>query len=245
MQETCEKRGRPFLKAYNKEQNMLIVFRPRCKTWGCPPCAKINTKLWAARAHRGAFEFHEVGKSLRFLTLTSHESLDKITSLKVWPLAWKKLHTRANREGGHGAYLMVPERHKDGRLHMHALVTWPMGKKWWKDNGRECGLGFMSDSDIIRHPGGAASYVTKYLMKSLTDDTWPPKWRRARPSRDWPKLENPDKPDGWRFYPMSKDEPLDDMVIRHAGEGTKVFILDHMLAWEAIGAIDNQGVFVN
>ena len=244
MQTVCETRGRPFLKAFNPSKNVMIVFRPRCKQWGCPACAVINTKLWAARAHRGAFEFQNVGKTLRFLTLTSHENLTAAASLKVWPKAWKTLHTRANREGGHGAYLMVPERHKDGRLHMHAIVTWPMGKTWWKDNARESGLGFMADSEVIRHAGGAASYVTKYLMKSLQDDTWPPRWRRARPSRDWPKLDKAEKPEGWRFYPAQKNEPLDDMVLRHAGDGNRVYILDHMSAWEVIEAIDNDGVFV-
>jgi hypothetical protein len=244
MSQQCEKRGRPFLKAYNPEKHMVVFFRPRCKTWSCPACAAINTKLWAARTHYAANEIQEQGEGLQFLTLTSHEKLDGYTSLKVWPKAWKKLHTRANRAGGHGAYLMVPERHKDGRLHMHALVTWDMKSSWWKDNGRACGLGFMNEVEPVRTAGGAATYVTKYLMKSLEDAFWPDGWRRVRLSRDWPKMPDVERPAGWRFSALEKQDKLSEEIMRHMVGMDRVLVLDHITAWEAIGAIDNEGEFM-
>lgn len=231
------------MKAYNQKAQYVIFFRPRCKMWGCPACAQINARLWAARAHHGASSYVELGRRLHFLTLTSHEKLDASATLEVWPHAWKKLHTRAVREGGKQAYLMIPERHKDGRLHMHALTTWNLGSRWWKDNARECGLGFMAEEEEARTPGGAASYVTKYISKTLADTMWPPGWRRVRTSRDWPQLPELAKPEGWRFSTLEKQDRLMSEVIRHALWEENVYVLDHVTAWEAIEAIDAGGVF--
>lgn len=240
----CETRNRPFLKARNEKEKYVILFRPRCKMWKCPACAQINQRLWAARAHTGARHYHEMGRQLRFLTLTSHEKLDAEGTLAVWPKAWKKLHTRANREGGKGGYMMIPERHKNERLHMHAIVTWDMGTRWWKDNARASGLGYMAESVEIAHAGGAANYVTKYIAKTLQDLKWPPKWRRARTSRDWPKLPEPEDKQDWKFSKLQDDAILDEEVLRWQTSMYRVIVLDHIEAWEVIEAVDNQGVFV-
>lgn len=243
MADRCETRNRPILKATQRTGNHVVFFRPRCKSWGCPYCAEINAGLWRARAMFGHGELVKQGKEIYFLTLTSHEKLNPHSTLLVWPSAWKKLHARAKYAEGKQEYLMVPEKHKDGRLHMHALCTWSLPERWWKDNARECGLGYMADHEKVRHPTGAGNYVTKYLSKSLTEINWPTRFRRIRASRGWPKLPEINDAENWRFTPLEKVDKLTDEVMRLQFDGKRVFVLDHTTAWDVIHAIDNDGVF--
>ena len=234
--------NRPFLIAYKASTGHVIYFRPRCKLWSCPHCAKVNALQWKIRGAEGVKHFNNQGKTVRFLTLTSHERLDEFTSLKVWPSAWKKLHTRANRKAGEkGSYLMIPERHKDGRLHMHALVTWPLPERFWKDDGRACGLGYMNDLREIDNPGLGAWYVSKYLAKEMEYLNWPAGWRRVRTSRDWPKAPEMEMPEGWTFRKLENDVALIDAIARQRDAGKTVYVLQHDRAWEAIAMIDNAG----
>lgn len=72
-------------------------------------------------------------------------------------------------------YLLVPERHKDGALHFHALFTdlsVPMvdsGKKWHNEpiyNLKPYTLGF-SNFTKIRDKAKTANYCRKYITKDL------------------------------------------------------------------------------
>lgn len=241
----CKTRNRPVMKARNPETGYVILFRPRCKMWSCPTCAEINQKLWAVRSHSGAEQLIETGRELQFLTLTSNEKLGPDGTLYVWPRAWKKLHARANREAGKSAYMMVPERHSDGRLHMHAISTWGLGSRWWKDNSRECGLGYMAEEKEVNSPVGAACYVVKYISKQLALAQWPRGFRHVRTSRDWPKLPELEKPDGWSFSVLEKEDNLMKEIIRHTFFFDKVLMLDHRAAWQAIAAISADGELVD
>jgi len=241
----CQTRNRPILKAYNPELKQVIFFRPRCKLWSCPVCAEINKGLWVVRAYQGVEKLIEQGQQITMLTLTSHENLNAAGTLRVWPKAWKRLHARANRAGGKGIYLMVPEQHKDGRLHMHAIATWNLGNRFWKDKGRECGLGFMAEEEIARTPEGAAGYVSKYVSKQLGLDSWPRGFRHVRTSRDWPSLVRLELPEGWHFSPLERQDCLMSEIVRHAAFFDTVRLLDHRAAWSAIAAIDNDGVVVD
>ncbi len=62
---------------------------------------------------------------------------------------------------------MIPERHQDGRLHAHAIETGHLTTRWFKDEGRECGLGYIAEEKEVRSPAGAGAYVVKYLTKVL------------------------------------------------------------------------------
>jgi len=195
------------------------------------------------RAISGAENAVSNGRSIKFLTLTSHERLSASQTLKVWPHAWKKLHTRANRADGKATYLMVPERHLDGRLHMHAVVTWSLDERWWKDHARACGLGFMADTSEIETPTGVGFYLVKYVTKTMHDMTWPKGWRRVRTSRDWPKLADQTTPENWTFSVLEKADNLMSEVTRFSSWGERVLMLDHRAAWDAIAAIENDGEF--
>jgi len=233
----CDARNRPQMLAINNKAKQAIVFRPRCKQWRCPYCAQVNKRLWTMKAYYGA-EFLQDGEGepLRFITLTSHEKLSARQSWTVWPKAWAKLYMRAKRIQSGASYILVPEQHKDGRLHVHFLATWTMAERWWKDNARECGLGFMAESEQPRSLAHAAWYIGKYISKQLDTNQWPKGFRRVRPSHNWPKMQPAAKPKGWHFVMIDAGNPLSHYT--NILQGTYDFRLwwaDHKQAWEIIG----------
>ena len=177
------------------------------------------------------------GQSLSFLTLTSHEQLTVTGSLKVWPKAWKKLRQRANYKLHGFQYILIPERHKSGKLHIHALETGNFGQKWWKDNGRECGLGYIANEGTARTAGGAAMYVTKYLTKSLESTVWPKGLRRIRTTRSWPQLPTPEPLPDWQWQIIPQNVQVSDLIGGKMAQGWIVEQFDHQDAWKYLGAM--------
>lgn len=236
----CMTPNRPYLRGVNHNEKRVVFFRPRCKLWSCPYCAEVNKKLWTARAFHGAAILSDSGSGrqsnlITFLTLTSHRNLGPQQSIEIFSSAWDVLLKRARRSVPQGQYLLVPERHKDGRLHAHAVTTFNLGKRWWKDNAAETGLGYMAEEEIARTAGGAAFYVSKYLAKSLGVQDWPAYWRRVRTSRQWPKLPEPEQPDGWRFNSVERGVALQDVVRKMDKRGYEIVFLNHHEAWAYIG----------
>jgi hypothetical protein len=235
--EHCTARNRPFLKATNHAEKRVVYFRPRCKSWQCPYCGVINTRAWAARAYHGATLLAGAGHDVYFLTLTSSPKLAAIGTLKVFPKAWAKLSTRARRSAPEGQYLMVPELHQDGRLHVHALVTWDMDERWWKDNAAQCGLGYMAKLIVVAEPGIAAWYLTKYLSKSLGVAAWPENFRRVRTSQGWPAMPEMPEPEGWTFSKLPKGEALNVAAARQVKAGYEVLVAKHDEAWGEVNPL--------
>lgn len=205
----CSAKHRPMIEIRDDDHRRAAFFRPRCKSWSCKPCAEQNAKFWAFRAAYGVEKLLEskslylhgnIGCSavtesdipkysgllgLEFVTLTSHEKLSPDRSIEVFGKAWDKLRRRISRQGDFD-YLLVPEQHKSGRLHIHMLTTAKLPKRWWKDNARSCGLGHQVAAEPIRDPGKAAGYCLKYVTKSLECQAWPRGFRRVRTSAHWP-----------------------------------------------------------
>lgn len=260
--ESCTTPNRPFLRGVNHDERRAVFFRPRCKMWACPYCAEVNKKLWTFRAFHGAAvlsgtepllgnttnfasareEFASSQCAIKpqdslmsFLTLTSHRDLGPAASTAVFGSAWNNLLRRARHSGSQGQYFMVPERHKDGRLHAHAIETFNLGTRWWKDNAAEVGLGYIAEEAVARSAAGAAYYAGKYLAKSLDVATWPRGWRRVRTSRGWPKAPDKEQPPGWVWLPLPRDETLAAAWQRLEQIGYTVVLLDHDKAWNFVG----------
>jgi len=229
---TCEKPGRPWLVGINPATLKAVLFQPRCKSWSCPVCADVNRRLWGVRAAHGFGILAEAGNLNNFLTITSHEKLSASASLAAWPDAWKKLTMRARRAVPDYQYFMIPEQHKDGRLHIHAIETANLGKRWWKDNARACGLGYMADESEVRSPAGSYTYAIKYLGKALEFTAWPRGWRRVRTSQGWPKLPEMETVPGWTWLPLTQDQKLSWTVRMLENDGYTVAMLDHVTAWQ-------------
>jgi hypothetical protein len=238
----CETHNRPYLIARNHATKEAVFFRPRCKSWRCPACSKVNKALWAIRAYEGSKAIMECEKPLFFMTVTSHEKLTADQSLWVWPSAWGQLRDRMKyRAGGVFFYIMVPEHHLDGRLHVHAIESAGVGQSWLKSAARESGLGYMDEEKPIKTPQGSAWYVSKYLGKSIEKTDWPKGFRRVRASRNWPKLPEQPMPEGWQFAPLPKGEALQAEVDRYEIAGYRVEVLNHISAWDFILTENYEG----
>lgn len=233
----CSAPRRPFMLGANIEAKRAVLFQPRCKQWSCPFCAEQNKRLWAVRAYRGAEVLASQGLEIDFLTLTSHEKLNGKQTMYVWPKAWSKLGQRARRAVDRFEYLLIPEQHKDGRLHVHAIETAALGEKWFKDNARQCGLGYMAEEQKIQSAGGAAWYTSKYLTKSIQYEAWPKGFRRIRCSQGWPKLPDMGSAEGWDWCKLGAKESLDETVARYEEAGYTIKILGSQDAWDFVGCI--------
>ena len=186
----CKRGG--LLIAYDIPARRALVTDADCDSWKCAECAERMSAAWVMRAEIGARRLIDAGARVDFATLTSHERLkDFRSTAEVFPSAWDKLHKRLNRQSDTREYLMIPERHKDGRLHVHALWTFGVSRRWLKDNARACGLGYQADVKPVREAFHAVKYVTKYVGKALGDDA-PAHFRRVRVSAGWADIPAPD-----------------------------------------------------
>lgn len=231
----CSTPRRPFLLGANIDQRRAVLFQPRCKLWSCAFCAEQNKRLWALKAYHGASELQNRGLEVDFLTLTSHERLNGPQTRYVWPRAWSKLGQRARRKAMVFEYLLIPEQHQDGRLHVHAIETGAFGEGWWKDNARACGLGYMAEEEKLRTAGGAAWYTSKYLTKSIDYSAWPRGFRRIRCSLGWPQIPEMEPVPGWDWRTLSKRESLDETIARYEEAGFEIQILGSQEAWDYVG----------
>ncbi len=232
----CIAPNRPMLKAVNRATRQVVFFRPACKSWGCPGCAQKRAKRWVYVARHGTEALLQQGLHVDFLTVTSHEKLGAVGSLSVLSSAWNKLNRRIHRAADTADYFLVPEPHKNGRWHIHAIITAKLPKRWWKDNARACGFGYQSDVQEVRTLGGVHFYVTKYLTKSLQNSNLPRGFRRVRVSQGWPDLpELPSSPD-WIFIVLERDRAVAWDVEAYEREGFSVVITDENGAWEIVNS---------
>jgi hypothetical protein len=146
---------------------------------------------WVLRAQIGVRQYIGAGQHVDFITITSHEKLPDFASTeRVWSKAWPVLYAALKRQSSKFQFFIVPEKHKDGRMHVHALWTANVTQKWVKDNARKRGLGYQAKVKTVSDAGKAVSYVGKYVGKSLGDDI-PKRFRRVRVSQGWPKIPKP------------------------------------------------------
>lgn len=222
----CKSTRAPAILGTNDGQKQAIIWQPPCNQWGCPDCAPILRAQQSVRAYLGAVAILESGVDVHFVTLTSHASLSADQSWWVLPRAWNKLRRRASRIEPDGLYYMIPEHHKNGRAHAHAITSWTMKKKWWKDNSAECGFGYKADSQIARSGPGAGAYALKYLLKQLDGRKWKKGKRRVMCSHDWPSLPELEGAAGWDFEAIPKDQTIQYTYRLWQESGYDVRLLD-------------------
>jgi len=197
------------LYAFDNVKKCCFITDADCNAWSCPECRARLKDRWVLRALHGSKLLADGGAVLYFATITSHENLKTFGACAaVFPDAWAKLHKRLNRTTDKREYFLVPEKHKDGRMHVHAIWTFPVNTRWLKDNGRECGFGYKNqiggrghvDEPITDLPR-IGQYVGKYLTKSLGDGV-PARFRRVRTSKGWafaPEPENEASKLDWHY----------------------------------------------
>jgi len=196
----CQQAGLLFGWVYPNKR--CIVARANCDSWSCAECSRRMGESWGFRAYLGCNQILKRGQILDFVTITSHERLETFTETeRVWRSAWAKLYAALKRKQSALEYMIVPEKHKDGRMHVHCLWNAGVTKKWLKDNARSRGLGYQCEVIHITGGGRAQQYVTKYVGKDLGSDM-PPKFRRVRVSNHWPDIPKPSTSDSglqWEY----------------------------------------------
>lgn len=187
-EQLCINPNVPYLTGIDEQSKTAHLIRGACKQWSCPTCGARNGKQWLARIinHMNLNK----RRNWYFVTLTAHENWrGKDASRVNVQRGWKKLYNRMRRAYGVSGYVKVWEPHKDGSWHLHILIDRKIGKRWWKDNARACGMGYQVESVQPKNPGQAAGYCAKYLIKSFElAHLYDKGMRRIEVSRDWTKL---------------------------------------------------------
>lgn len=182
------------LAGWDRVTRRVLVTRADCDSWKCPECAVRMRERWILRAEIGVRQYIGAGQHVDFITITSHEKLPNFAATEaVWRKAWPVLYSALKRRTAALEYFIVPEQHKDGRMHVHALWTANVSQKWLKDNARKRGLGYQAKRKPVADARQAVGYCGKYIGKSLGDHV-PPRFRRVRVSQGWPEIPLPVTP---------------------------------------------------
>lgn len=185
----CDRAG--LLIGWDYSARRALVTRANCDSWNCPQCSRRMAETWVLRAQIGVRKFINDGIMVDFVTITSHEKLKTFSATQaVWRSAWPVLYAAIKRRNTDLEYFLVPEKHKDGRMHVHALWTANVTQKWLKDNARKRGLGYEAKIKHVTDAIQATRYVTKYVGKSLGEDV-PQRTRRVTVSQGWPDIPDP------------------------------------------------------
>ncbi len=185
----CKRAG--LLVGWDYAQKRALVTDADCDSWKCPECAQRMKDSWVLRAQIGVRQYLADGRAVDFVTITSNEKLKNFAQTEhVWREAWPVLYAAIKRKNKTLQYMVIPEKHEDGRMHVHALWTAGVTQRWLKDNGRRRGLGYMADVKHVTNVIAATRYVTKYVGKDLGTEV-PKKFRRVRVSQGWPDIPAP------------------------------------------------------
>ena len=138
----CKNAG--LLIGFDLARKRALIAQASCKQWACPECNSMMKNQWIMRANIGVHDLIAHDQVVDFVTITSNEKLTTFAqTIYVWRGAWKNLYAALKYQNPLLQYMLVPERHKDGRMHVHALWTANVSKRWLKDNARKRGLGYM------------------------------------------------------------------------------------------------------
>lgn len=181
----CSMYARYIVEEKGKEARVKTV-PLRCKSWGCPYCAKLNSAALYTKICRGiAGCLEEEQKdgyrddyALKFLTLTLpgrewREGTSRQDAEEVLKYSFNKMMKQLRRKLGHIDYCWVMELQRDGFAHLHVvLVGRAIGPKsvkadierLWRE---QQGLGFVKLNSVNGGVKGISSYLSKYLTKEI------------------------------------------------------------------------------
>lgn len=186
----CSSSASPYLVGFSHEGKRAVVFKGNCDSWECAECSVKKQGQWTARAILGLQQINSRGLTSKFVTVTTAEWYKtSAEAIAAFPRAWNKLYCRLRRKNPELMYLLTIEfGKKSGHMHAHFLTDAQQNERWYKDNARSSGMGFQAKVEDVDGAGKAAAYVSKYIGKSLSGHTLPPKFRRVRCSQNWAAL---------------------------------------------------------
>jgi len=229
----------PWLSGIDRASGKAILIRGACGLWSCKVCGARNGRRWLARL----LNHMNKSKTQRwfFLTITAHEKWRGVdASVRNLRQGWKKLYNRMRRRYGCTEYAKVWEFHEDGSFHLHVLYGRKVGKRWLKDNSKECGMGYIVDSSASKNPGQCAGYAAKYLLKSFeVADRYPKGLRRIEVSRSWAKLPDLNENDDYNWV-VSQTRAGQDRIA--AALGSEIDIVDMRPSERKVTKIIEKGL---
>lgn len=144
----------PYQSTIDKEYHV------RCRR--CASCLGARQHLWRMRAE---LETMMAPRTVFFTGTFAHQSHDYEECKDETTLFLKRLRWHASERDQELRYLIIPERHKSGAWHIHALAHVDFG--FDKELLRRCwdaGFSWPKWADK-----GSAGYVTKYIAKDLME----------------------------------------------------------------------------
>lgn len=196
-----------------------------CNDWLCPRCGQMRAREEFARIVAGAKALADAGHRLYFITLTCRGRDCSLADAMEHYLEWtdrlqQACQKQAKRAGNFWAYVQVTERQQRQHPHSHLITTFLPSDAiathvdrvrangetysaevfvslWFDQQNRRAGLGTQHRIEPVHNPIGLAAYVAKYLFKDCMSTVWPPRWKRIRYSRSWPKLPEISSPEAF------------------------------------------------
>jgi|SRR5215207_1401 len=184
--------------------------RGNCNHWDCPRCGEIRAKEEYRRIVNGC-ELLALEHKLYFWTLTCRGREIPLELAEEMYYEWTNVlltnaRAKCKRAGKYWAYVQVTERQHKTRSHPHShlissylpsdaistsdeLGNPVLISEWFTRANLSSGLGAQHKITEVRNASAVSRYVSKYLFKDTFRDRFPPKWKRVRYSRNFPKLE--------------------------------------------------------
>lgn len=213
----CPTQNVPYLIGDSNAKQKRTITKARCKQWDCPYCAEINREQHYNRIAAGVQQLSNSGYVFTFTTITCHERWrGGKASLKNWRANKDKLLARYRRyiKKNHSfspEYVYIPEIHKDGTIHIHGIFSGAVQTRWFKDNARACGLGFMAESEELKTVLQAVNYCTKYIQKQMGVASIEKGFRRINYSRGFPAKTRISSGMEWRM--LKTDETIQAAIL--------------------------------
>lgn len=189
---SCPTVGVPWLVGDSPNMHKRVIVKARCKQWDCPYCAAINKYEHYNRIANGVNRLWKKRIPMTFTTITCHEKWrGKNASIRNWRTNRGKLldrYRRANKRACCSTceYVYIPELHEDETIHIHGIFTGELNTRWWKDNARQSGLGYMAESAKLESVLQAVNYITKYMVKEMGKTQYIKGFRRVNYSQGFP-----------------------------------------------------------
>lgn len=213
----CPKQGVPYLVGDSKTQQKRKIFKGRCGQWDCPYCAEINRSQHYNRVANGIHFYMREGIEFQFVTITCHENWRGThASIKNWRKNKDKLLARYRRRYKKDTdnpchYVYIPETHKDETLHIHGIFSGNFGSRWWKDNARESGLGYMAESEGLRGVLQAVNYINKYITKEIGKAQIIKNFRRISYSQGFRTISRHETDYDWRV--LDRETSIESAIV--------------------------------
>jgi len=140
------------------------------------------------RLYQRAMSGMRVGGNLKFVTLTtSREAMKAGLDIRA---SWRTLLQRLRRRSLCSGYVKVMEYTKAGLPHMHLVMRGPwLSQSWLSEQWAQIHLSPIVDVRRVQRRDGAASYLAKYMGKSLDARySWSWDWVWRGFVKDWRHL---------------------------------------------------------